>query len=138
VIERASSDEPLAAGPVHLAVNGTLMRGLELNRNLVDVGGRFIEETTTAPCYRLWSIDDRHPAMLRVAEGGVSVALEVWSVPAAGLADILMKEPPGLSIGKVLLADGRVVLGVLGEPILCEGQREITALGGWRAYVTRR
>jgi hypothetical protein len=30
------------------------------------------------------------------------------------------------------------VLGVLGEAILCEGQREITAYGGWRAYVASR
>jgi hypothetical protein len=27
---------------------------------------------------------------------------------------------------------------VLGEPFLCEGQREITALGGWRAYIASR
>ena len=32
-----------------------------------------------------------------------------------------MSEPPGLCIGKVVLADGTVVLGVLGEPFLCEG-----------------
>jgi hypothetical protein len=31
-----------------------------------------------------------------------------------------------------------MVLGVLGEPFLCEGQREITAFGGWRAYVASR
>jgi hypothetical protein len=34
----------------------------------------------------------------------------------------------------VTLTDGDEVLGVLGEPILCEGQREITRHGGWRAY----
>jgi hypothetical protein len=27
---------------------------------------------------------------------------------------------------------------VLGEPVLCEGQREITQYGGWRAYVASR
>ena len=27
------------------------------------------------------------------------------------------------------------VLGVLGEPALVEGHREITSYGGWRAYV---
>ena len=118
-----------------LAVNGTLMRGLELNGNLVAAGATFVREVRTAPVYRLWSINDRHPAMVRVASGGVAVALEVWSVPAAGLAGILLAEPPGLSIGKVRLEDGSEVLGVLGEPILCEGQREITAHGGWRAYV---
>jgi hypothetical protein len=60
--------------------------------------------------------------------------VEIWAVPPAGLASILLKEPPGLSIGKVKLADGSEVLGVLGEPILCEGQREITSYGGWREY----
>ena len=36
------------------------------------------------------------------------------------------------------LADGQETLGVLGEPALCEGQREITAYGGWRAYLAAR
>jgi hypothetical protein len=30
---------------------------------------------------------------------------------------------------------GEEVLGVLGEPLLCEGQREISEHGGWRAYI---
>jgi hypothetical protein len=51
------------------------------------------------------------------------------------LASILMTEPAGLSIGKVLLSDGREVLGVLGEPWLCANRTEITTFGGWRAYV---
>ena len=120
---------------VLLAVNGTLMRGLELNRNLVDAGATFVRETRTAPVYRLWSIEDRHPAMLRVHEGGAAIAVEVWSVPAEGLATILLAEPSGLSIGKVRLQDGSETLGVLGEPELCRGMREITAYGGWRTYI---
>ena len=119
---------------VLLAVNGTLMRGLELNPNLLNVGATFVKETTTASTYRLWSINDVHPAMMRVATGGTAIALEVWSVPAAGLAELLLNEPPGLCIGKVQLADGKEVLGVLGEPILCEHQKEITQFGGWKAY----
>ena len=91
---------------VHLAVNGTLMRGLELNPSMIDAGAVFVRETTTAPSYRLWSIDDRHPAMIRVASGGVPVAVEVWAVPPEGMAKILLQEPPGLCIGKVKLADG--------------------------------
>jgi hypothetical protein len=124
-------------GAVYLAVNGTLMRGLELNPNLLNVGATFVKAAQTEPVYRLWSINDRHPAMVRVAEGGVSIALEVWAVPTAGLATILLQEPPGLCIGKVKLADGEEVLGVLGEPILCEGQREITDFGSWRAYINQ-
>lgn len=125
-------------GTVLLAVNGTLMRGLELNGNLLAVGAEFIREVTTEPAYALWSIADRHPAMLRLKKGGAAIAVEIWAVPPAGLAQILLQEPPGLCIGKVRLADGEVVLGVLGEPFLCEGQREITAWGGWRAYCQRQ
>jgi len=121
--------------PIHLAVNGTLMRGLALNPNLTTVGATFVVETHTQPCYRLWSIHDVHPAMVRVASGGQAIALEVWAVPPAGLVQVLQQEPPGLCIGKVLLADGSETLGVLGEPLLCEGQKEITHYGGWRAYI---
>jgi gamma-glutamylcyclotransferase (GGCT)/AIG2-like uncharacterized protein YtfP len=123
---------------VELAVNGTLMRGLELNGNMVRAGGTFVHETTTAPSYRLWSIDDRHPAMIRVASGGRPIAVEVWAVPPEGLVEILLREPPGLCVGTVRLADGEKVLGVLGEPFLVEGQREITGHGGWRAYLAAR
>jgi gamma-glutamylcyclotransferase (GGCT)/AIG2-like uncharacterized protein YtfP len=118
-----------------LAVNGTLMRGLELNAGLLDAGGLFVTETATEPSYRLWSIGDRYPAMVRVSAGGAAVAVEVWSVPAESIARILENEPDGLTIGKVKLADGSVVLGVIGEPAACEGQREITSWGGWRAYI---
>lgn len=126
------------AETLKLAVNGTLMRGLALNQNLVTVGATFLYEATTTPDYRLWSINDVHPAMVRVSDGGTTVALEVWAVPTAGLIQVLQQEPPGLCIGKVKLSDGEEVLGVLGEPMLCEGQTEITSYGGWRAYIKSR
>lgn len=121
-----------------LAVNGTLMRGLELNPNLVAAGATFVREARTEAAYRLWSIEDRHPAMVRLSDGGAKVAVEIWSVPAEGLVSILMNEPPGLTIGKIRLEDGSQVLGVLGEPALCESQKDITAFGGWRAYTASR
>ncbi|MCE2593962.1 hypothetical protein K6Y31_03930 [Motilimonas cestriensis] len=117
-----------------LAVNGTLMRGLELNPNLTKVGGKFIREDKTDLHYRLWSINDVHPAMIRTLEENYSVDLEIWQLPMEAFAAVLSNEPAGLSIGKVILADGSEVLGVLGEPWLVEGQREITTTGGWRAY----
>jgi gamma-glutamylcyclotransferase (GGCT)/AIG2-like uncharacterized protein YtfP len=130
------SDEPAGNTAVLLAVNGTLMRGLKLNPNMIAAGATFVCESATGPAYRLWSIADDHPAMIRVTDGsGVPVQVEVWSVPAAGLAGILLNEPAGLAIGKVRLADGSTVLGVLGENALVEGQREITEHGGWRSYI---
>lgn len=122
---------------VLLAVNGTLMRGLELNKNLTNVGAEFVREDKTDSCYRLWSIDDVHPAMMRVKEDGASLDLEIWKVPNKALASILLNEPAGLSIGKVILKDKSVVLGVIGEAILCEDQLEITKYGGWRSYTDK-
>jgi hypothetical protein len=128
----------MSQSDVLLAVNGTLMRGLKLNPNMVAAQATFVRETKTEAAYRLWTINDEHPAMLRVTDGtGVTVAVEVWSVPPAGLAGILLNEPPGLCIGKVRLEDGSIVLGVLGEPALVEGHREITKYGGWRAYLAQ-
>lgn len=117
-----------------LAVNGTLMRGLALNPNLLKVGAQFNCEAKTEPAYRLWTIDDQYPAMVRVAEGGAAIAVEIWDVPLAGLGVVLMQEPPGLAIGKVKLATGEMVLGVIGESLTVADQREITEFGGWRAY----
>jgi hypothetical protein len=111
------------------------MRGFALNRNLLAVGATFVHEAVTAPLYRLWSIDDQYPAMLRVTAGGATIALEVWAVPMLHLGTILLQEPPGLCLGKILLADQSTILGVLGEAYMCEGKRDITAWGGWRAYM---
>jgi len=114
------------------------MRGLELNGNMIEAGAKFVPETTTSPSYRLWTIDDRHPAMLRDSTEGAAIAVEVWIVPPAGLASLLLKEPTGLSIGKIQLADDSEILGVLAEPVLCEGRREITSFGGWRQYMASK
>jgi len=139
IIEGKSGTRIVAneTAPVLLAVNGTLMRGLKLNPNMHAAGATFVRETNTEAAYRLWTIKDDHPAMVRMTNGsGVAVAVELWAVPPAGLAGILQKEPPGLTIGKVKLEDGSIVLGVIGEPALVEGMKEITQYGGWRAYIT--
>lgn len=120
---------------IELAVNGTLMRGLELNPNLINVGAKFIREDETDKHYRLWSINDKHPAMIRTLEPNHSVTLEIWAVPASGIAQVLQNEPAGLSIGKVHLKNGTTVLGVLGEPWLVAGQTDISTSGGWRQYI---
>ncbi len=134
MFEQGHWGKPMEA-TVYLAVNGTLMRGLELNANMHLVGATFVREADTEPAYRLWSINDRHPAMMRVKQGGAAIALEIWAVPAGNMGTLLLLEPPGLCIGKVRLGDGEEVLGVLGEAFLCEGKRDITEFGGWRAYI---
>ena len=120
---------------VMLAVNGGLMRGMRSNAVLVDAGGTFRRTARTVPRYRLWSIEDRFPAMVQVGSGGASIEVEVWSLSGDGFATVLDREPRGLSVAKVELDDGEVVLGVVGEPVVCEGQQDITSYGGWRSYL---
>lgn len=126
---------------VKLAVNGTLMRGFELEKNLLAVDAKFLEETKTGKSYRLWSIRDKNPAMIRVSpedEKAAQVDVEIWEVPYAGLAKVLEQEPEGLSIGKVVLENGEVVLGVIAEPQLVKGMKEISRYGGWKNYMKDR
>ena len=118
-----------------LFVNGTLMRGLGLHRNLD--GAEFIEAVDTAPVYRLYSIGDVHPGMFEVDAGGVSVAGELYRVPPEVWRRVEAGEPPGLYRGPVKLIDGRTVPGILFPRELAEGrQRDISAFGGWRAYAS--
>jgi hypothetical protein len=120
------------------AVNGTLMRGLALNQNMLDVGAVFVCEAKTQPFYRLWSIGDQYPGMLRDISAGAAIDLEVWEVGPVGLLQILQNEPPGLALGRIVLMDGREVFGVLAESYLVKNQLEITSFGGWRAYLLSR
>lgn len=110
------------------------MRGLALNDNLLNAGAQFVREAKTDASYRLWSIGDVHPAMVRDVDRGAEISLEIWVLSPHALTTILMQEPPGLCIGRLRLSDGSEVLGVLGEPYLCADQLEITQYGGWREY----
>jgi AGZA family xanthine/uracil permease-like MFS transporter len=120
-----------------LFVNGTLMRGLALHANLE--GAAFLEEVSTAPKYRLYSIGDRHPGMHEVDSDGVAVLGELYRLSAEILDRVIQSEPPGLSVGPVELADGRVVPGVLfAAGSLRPTDEDISAHGGWRAYLASR
>jgi hypothetical protein len=104
-------------------------------------GPTFIREDRTMPEYRLYSINDVHPAMVRVpanATNGVSVVVEIWCVPADGLATLMGQEPPGLSIAKARLMDNSTVLGVTAEPALLVGMKDISNFdGNWREYIAQ-
>jgi gamma-glutamylcyclotransferase (GGCT)/AIG2-like uncharacterized protein YtfP len=120
-----------------LFVNGTLMRGLALHGNLA--GAEFLGEARTAPVYRLYSIDDRHPGMFEVELGGVAVAGEIYRVPEKVWRRVEAGEPPNLYCGTVRLEGGREILGILYPRELAEGRhRDISTYGDWRAYVAAR
>ena len=121
-----------------LAVNGTLMKGQPTNGILVEAGAAFARDARTAPVYRLWDVGNKHPAMLRAAQGGASISLELWLIEPEKMIAVLEKEPPGLCMGWVQLEDGSSVLGILAEPYILAGCEEITRFHGWREYLHAR
>ena len=123
---------------IAIAVVGAHLSGMVLNGELQDLGGRLLEGTVTAPDYRLYALPTvpPKPGMLRVETGsGASIELEVWALSAASFGKFVAAIPPPLSIGTVRLKDGRGVKGFLVEAADINGAREISAFGGWRAFV---
>jgi len=121
-----------------IAVNGTLMKGESSNNILIEAGAKFVRDARTAPCYRLWNVGDKHPAMLRDEQGGASISLELWEIDSEKLIEVLEQEPPGLVLGRVLLNNGDSVLGILAEPYILEDSKEITQYLGWHEYQSAR
>jgi allophanate hydrolase len=65
---------------------------------------------------------------------GASIAGELWHLPAAGFARFMAGLTAPMAIGRVILDDGRAVLGFVCEPAAVEGAADITRYGGWRAW----
>ncbi len=132
--------QPVAApvgGEIALAVVGAHMRGLPLNGELTARGGRFLRRARTAPGYRLFALPGgppERPGLVRAAGGG-AIELEIWALPEEKVGSLLAGIPAPLGLGTLRLEDGCEVKGFLCETAGAEGAADITALGGWRAYL---
>jgi allophanate hydrolase len=138
-------EAPLPARPavepmLPIAVVGAHLSGLPLNGQLLERGAVLIEATTTAPRYRLYALPGTtppKPGLLRSADGG-AVAVEVWAMPMSAVGSFLALIPPPLGLGSVELADGRHVHGFVCEAHALRQAQDVTAFGGWRAYLASR
>jgi len=132
---------PASAPTVAIAVVGAHLSGLPLNPQLLALGAYGCEQARTAPCYRLFALPDTtppKPGMLRVAEGGAAIEVEVWSLPSAQVGAFLASIAAPLGLGTVALAAGRRVHGFLCEAHALANAVDITVHGGWRAYLASR
>lgn len=129
----------IPAGYIRLAVVGAHLTGMPLNIQLQERGARFVEATTTAACYRLFALPDTQPpkpGLIRTAlQKGAEILVELWDVPAQHFGSFVALVPAPLGIGTLTLHDGREVKGFICEGCAVENARDITHLGGWRAYV---
>lgn len=132
---------PAAAAPVPalipIVVVGAHLSGEPLNHQLTSAGGTLLRACRTAPEYRLYALPGTvppKPGLVRVADGGVAIEVEVWALPPAAFGAFVAAIPAPLGIGKLRLEDGELASGFLCETHAVAGAEDISAHGGWRAF----
>ncbi|NVZ23991.1 allophanate hydrolase [Pseudomonas gingeri] len=131
--------QPARNDQARLVVCGAHLDGLALNGQLRQRGATLLESTRSSADYRLYALAGgpvQRPGMVRVAEGGVAIAVEVWQLPSRELGSFLTGIPAPLGLGKVQLEDGRWETGFICEGHGLEGATDISAWGGWRAWLS--
>jgi allophanate hydrolase len=126
------------ADQLSLLLFGAHMRGLPLNGQVLGLGASFVGEVQTAAAYKMVDLPEpapQRPGVLRVAEGGRSIAAEEWSFPKCALGEFLAGIRHPLGLGEIELTDGRRVHGFLCESAAADTAEDISHFGGWRAFL---
>ncbi|MCV4288995.1 allophanate hydrolase [Pseudomonas capsici] len=134
------TQQPQVPGSVRVAVVGAHLTGMPLNFQLRNRNAVLVEQTLTAPDYRLFALPGSvppKPGLARAAEGA-SIIVELWDIPLARFGEFVAEIPPPLGIGNLQLVDGRWVKGFICEPLALESAEDITPFGGWRAFIASR
>ncbi len=140
VVASAGAAWPASVVTMPIAVVGAHLSGLPLNGQLTERGATLCEATRTAPHYRLFALPNTSPpkpGLQRASahESGASIAVEVWDVPVDAIGSFLALIPPPLGLGSIELIDGRWVHGFICEAHALAAARDVTAFGGWRAFL---
>ena len=123
---------------VQLAVVGAHLAAMPLHWQLTSRDARLVRRCKTAPAYRLYAMAGStppKPALVHVGEEGAAIEVEVYELGLEAFGSFVVDVPPPLAIGTVTLEDGVEVKGFVAEPRALDGAADITALGGWRAYI---
>lgn len=142
---------------VLIAVAGAHLSGQPLNADLRGRGARFGFLARTAPDYRMFVVPGEmpRPGLTRTVSpageqeaggqvtggqvtGDAGIEVEVWRLPVSELAGFMATIAPPLAIGPLQLSDSSTVLGFVCTADGVDPDREITAFGGWRAYLSER
>jgi allophanate hydrolase len=129
------------AGRVKLAVVGAHLAGMPLHWQLTSRDATLVQACRTAPTYRLYAMANTSPpkpALAHVGDGGAAIEVEVYELGLEAFGSFVAEVPAPLAIGTVTLEDGAEVKGFVAEPRALEGAEDITALGGWRAYIAAK
>ena len=77
-------------------------------------------------------------AWCSTAAAPAGIEVEIWEMDQAAFGSFVALVPAPLGIGTMTLADGRNVQGFICEAYATRGAEDITAFGGWRAWLAAR
>jgi allophanate hydrolase len=135
-----SADPQIRPPPAQarVAVVGAHMRGLALNQQLLDVRARYVASLRTAPQYKLYVLANskpERPGLVQTPAEGRAIEIELWDMSWHALGELMAKVPPPLAIGTLETEDGERVKGFVCESYAVAGAKDISDLGGYRAYL---
>ncbi len=125
-------------GSMPLAVVGAHLSGMPLHHQLIAMGARLCAVTSTSARYRLYALHGTippKPGLVR-NDDGAQIAIEVYDVPVTEIGRFLTGLATPLGLGCIELQDGTWVTGFICEPWALQEAQDITAYGGWRAYLS--
>lgn len=138
LVAGAPDATPFPSGQVQVAVCGAHLSGLPLNGQLTQRGAHLVQTLRSAPHYKLFALPGGppfRPGMLRVAQEGAAIELEIWEMPEREFGSFVAGIPSPLGIGTLELEDGTHVQGFVCEAYATAQARDITHHGGWRAFL---
>ena len=139
--EKPPLDLAGVSSKVKLAVVGAHLAAMPLHWQLTSRDATLVRRAKTAAAYKLYAMANAKPpkpALVHVGDGGAAIEIEIYELDLAAFGSFVAEVPAPLAIGKVTLEDGSEVKGFVAEPRALAGAEDITAMGGWRAYVASR
>jgi allophanate hydrolase len=139
LLPRREVEAAPARKEILLAVVGAHLSGQPLNTQLTSRSARLVKTCRSGSAYRLYALPNTTPPKpglaLSPAFSGAGIELEVWALGEAEFGSFVAEVPSPMTIGTVTLDDESKVKCFFCEPYALEGATEITAHGGWRAYL---
>jgi allophanate hydrolase len=123
---------------IELAVCGAHKRGGSLNFQLTEINAVYKETLLTTNEYRFYALEHLtpvRPGLIKDAEKGGQIEVEIWKVPADKLGEFINNVPEPLCFGKLKLENGKMVTSFLCENYALQGAKEITHLQKWENYL---
>ncbi len=123
---------------IHVAVVGAHLTGQPLHTQLVERRARLVRTARTAAGYSFYELAGTSPAkpgLVFDGRGTGRIEVEIFAMDAAAFGSFVALIPPPLGIGTLTLEDGSRVKGFVCESHGLQGARDITAYGGWRAWL---